>query len=106
VPWHRLRGDGWRRAAQRYPVLEDLRLRELGAEDEGVEARLVDDGLVWVSLNTVTNRYGILILVVNVVAKSLAWVGISKGCCDICSHEPRLPTFSFPSFHPPLTVTP
>ena len=26
------------------PVLEDLRLRELGAEDEGVETRLVDDG--------------------------------------------------------------
>ena len=42
------------------PTLEDLRLQQLGGEDEGVKARLVDDGLVWVSLNTVTNRYGIL----------------------------------------------
>ena len=42
------------------PMLEYLRLRQLGGENEGVEGRLVDDGLVWVSLNTVTNRYGIL----------------------------------------------
>ena len=42
------------------PMLEDLRLRQLGGEYEGVKVRLVDDGLVWVSLNSVTNRYGIL----------------------------------------------
>ena len=41
------------------PVLEDLRLRQLGGENEGVEARLVDDGLVWVSLNSVVKRDGI-----------------------------------------------
>ena len=41
-------------------VLEDLRLRQLGGENEGVEARLVDDGLVWVSLNSVVKRDGIL----------------------------------------------
>ena len=42
------------------PTLEDLRLRELGGEDEGVETRLVDNGFVWVSLNTVVKRDGIL----------------------------------------------
>ena len=42
------------------PVLEDLRLRELGGEDDGVETRLVDNGFVWVSLNTVVKRDGIL----------------------------------------------
>ena len=42
------------------PTLEDLRLRELGGEDDGVETRLVDNGFVWVSLNTVVKRDGIL----------------------------------------------
>ena len=49
------------------PVLEDLRLRQLGGEDEGVEARLVDNGFVWLSLNTVTNRYGILWFIRQIV---------------------------------------
>ena len=42
------------------PVLEDLRLRELRGEDKRVETRLVDDGLVWVFLNSVVKRDGIL----------------------------------------------
>ena len=42
------------------PTLELLCRREFRGENEGVKARLVDDGFVWVSLNTVTNRYGIL----------------------------------------------
>ena len=41
------------------PVLEDLRLRELRGENEGVKVRLVDDGLVWVFLNSVVKRDGI-----------------------------------------------
>ena len=41
------------------PVLEDLRLRELRGDNEEVKARLVDDGLVWVSLNSVVKRDGI-----------------------------------------------
>ena len=42
------------------PVLEDLRLRQLGGEDDGVETRLVDNGFVWVPLNSVVKREGIL----------------------------------------------
>ena len=42
------------------PMLELLCRRKLRGENEGVKARLVDDGFVWVSLNTVTNHYGIL----------------------------------------------
>ena len=41
------------------PVLEDLRLRELRGENDGVKVRLVDDGLVWVFLNSVVKRDGI-----------------------------------------------
>ena len=40
------------------PTLELLCRRELRGEDEGVE--IVDNGFVWVSLNTVVKRDGIL----------------------------------------------
>ena len=41
------------------PVLELLGRRELRGENEGVKARLVDNGFVWVSLNSVVKRDGI-----------------------------------------------
>ena len=50
---------------QNYPLLESLGFRFAGAEDQGVEAGLVDDGLVWVAGGSIHNVDRILFIVIQ-----------------------------------------
>ena len=77
-------------------MLEDLRLRELRGENEGVEARLVDDGHFLFSTDGVAKHDAIpLVLFVHMFVKSVSCVVVSQCLSHVLSHEPRFPVFFY-----------
>lgn len=73
------------------PALELASLRKLRGEDQGVEARLVDDNrLTLVVRTSVANRDGGFVLLINVLSYGIARIAVPQHLSHILTHEPNL----------------
>ena len=74
-------------------MLEPLRAFQLAAENQTVQAGFVDDGRMLFSTHGVAKRYPIsltLILLVNVLCKSVFRVDVPKCRRNVLSNKPRV----------------
>lgn len=74
-----------------HPALELLCCGQLAGENEGIEARFVDDYGILNSSDGVTNRYPIgLIFIINMISDCFTGIAVSQYLSHILTDEPRL----------------
>ena len=81
------------------PVLEGFGLRHLAAQDQAVQAGLVDDEYILLAAGGVTFRYT-LVLGVDVVGQRFARILVAECGCNVGANQPRL-AVEFDVAHPP-----